>query len=111
MKLEHSINALSRVSFTTRKAINPATGEPSGVEIDNWAAISHSAAKGLDELQRRLDRLESTVGKLFDEGKVIEMLEVAATMAEENKRKKRVPDGVPIGQVLRRKREKEEREA
>jgi hypothetical protein len=78
VKFEHSINALSRVSFSARDQINPVTGQPTGVVIDNWEDISHPAAKGLDELQKRIDRLDEIFGQIGGADKMLAIFEYIA---------------------------------
>jgi hypothetical protein len=82
VKLEHSINALSRVSFTTRKVINPVTNEPTGQEIDNWEDIPHSTAKGLEELQNRINKIDEALAQVGGVDKMLAIFEWVAKQEE-----------------------------
>ena len=105
MKFEHSINALSRVSFSTRKQINPATNEPTGVLLDNWEDISHSAAKGLEELQDRIELLESAIEQIGGVDKMLAIFEWVARAQEKKDLKppkEEPPEGLPLDQARKK---------
>jgi len=101
MKFVHSINGLSKVSFTTTKQVNPVTNEFTGLDIDNWEDISHSAAKGLEELQTRMAAVEKLVGDLVGEGKLLELLKFMdeREARPEKPEKETPPAGKPLSRI------------
>ena len=99
MKLEHSINALSKVSFTSRPMFNP-LGEPTGMMIDTWEDIPHSTAKGLEELQNRIIALEEKLESLYSEKGIIRIMEQAKAQGEKPEPpKKQLPRGESLESV------------
>jgi hypothetical protein len=104
MKLEHSINAISRVSFSTRAQINPVTNEPTGAVSDNWEDISHAAAKGLEELQNRIVALEEAFEKVLGADKIEALLEFIAKTQDKRDRipKEAPPEGLPLAQAKKK---------
>jgi hypothetical protein len=105
MKLEHSINALSRVSFSTRQLINPVTNEPTGVVQDCWEDISHSCAKGLEELQNRLDAIDEALAKIGGVDKMLAIFEWVARQEEKKDLKPPKdlpPEGLPLAQAKKK---------
>jgi hypothetical protein len=107
MKLEHSINGLSKVSFSSVEVINPVTGLPTGVIKENWEDISHSAAKGLDELQQRIQKLEEIMQKGMDEGTLLRLFKFDAEQKAKPEKppKEEVPPGKPLSRIAKPKRE------
>ena len=82
MKFKHSINAISLISFTSRKVQNPVTGEDTGQEIDNWEDIPHSTAKGLEELQNRINKIDEALAQVGGVDKMLAIFEWVAKQEE-----------------------------
>ena len=104
MKFQHTIHGLSTVSFSTRDQINPVTGQPTGVVIDNWEEISGAAARGLEEIQNRIIALEELIKKMGLEDNIVKLLEATDILLSKDDEGE-PPAGVPVEQIkARRKR-------
>jgi hypothetical protein len=106
MKIIHSITGLSKISFTTTKQINPVTGAPTGIEIDNWEDIPHSTAIGLEELQTRMAAVETMVEQVVGEGKLLELIKFIEKREAipEKPEKEPIPPGKPLSRISKPKR-------
>ena len=103
MKIRHTIHGLSTVSFTSTPQKNPSNGELTGVVLDNWEEIQHSAAMGLEELQNRIERIEKLLSQTHAEEKIVALLEQVDTIAKKQQKppKEPPPPGVPLSHVRR----------
>ena len=106
MKLEHNINKLSKVSFTSRQhvdmlglPVNKPNGEPQ--MDDSWEEIPHVTAKGFEELQNRIMVLEAKVEEVLGGDKIVDLLEKLAKMKDTSDKppKEAPPPGVPLSKV------------
>ena len=105
MKFRHTIHGLSTVSFTSTPQKNPTNGELTGVILDNWEEIQHSAAMGLEELQSRVGKLEEVLARLYKETDVLTLLDKAVKMQDKIEKPPRepAPPGKSLAQVLEKK--------
>ena len=106
MKLQHSINKLSKVSFTSRPhvdmmglPVNKPNGEPQ--MDDAWEEVSNVVAKGFEELQDRIIALETKVEEVLGGDKIVDLLEKLAKMKDtSDKPPKELPKpGVPLSRI------------
>jgi hypothetical protein len=100
MKIEHNINKLSKVSFSSRPQLD-ARGEPLDIMVESWEEISHTTAKALDELQNRINDLEAKVDAVLGGDKIIDLMEKLSKMKDTSDKppKEPVPLGVPLSRI------------
>ena len=102
MKFEYGVNKLARVSFETRGMVNPMVNMPM-LDVDGkqriedvWEPIEGSAARALEELQKRIEALESALDVKATEKTIQKALDIVATADLKPKKKSgRKPRVIP----------------
>lgn len=85
MKIEYGLNKLARISFETRGQVNPMVNMPMLDENgkqrieDVWESIEGSAARAIDELQKRIFQLEQALDVKNTEKNIERALGIVAT--------------------------------
>jgi hypothetical protein len=114
MKIQHDLNKLAKVSFSTIPKFNPMVGEPildgkgNQVYEDEWLEIPSAVARSLEELQDRIAKLEKLTEQFIGEDKIIALLE-AVDRKSKVKEKAPVeppPPGIPLSKVKKGRKPK-----
>jgi hypothetical protein len=93
VKIEYTASGIAKISFESRGMVNPMVNMPmldkdgkQRIE-DVWLPIELSAAKAIEVLLSRIDRLEQELDLKGSEARVEQALDVVATASLDQKKK------------------------
>lgn len=103
MKIEHNINKLSKVSFTSRPHLDM-QGQSTGQMVDIWEEVPNVTAKGFDELQGRIAALEKKLEDVLAGDKIVDLMEKLSRMKDTREKPPKEPPkpGIPLSKLKRK---------